>query len=96
MSNSKILLNRNATSSVSLLKSEIITSDISNFASFSISGNLFRVSSTVIIEVVSFVAVVKTEALGNTLEIDFASEPSKDLVKTSKNTIALSMLFKGI
>ena len=74
----------------------MITSDISNFASFNISGNLFRVSSTALLEVVSVVAVVKTEALGNTLEIDFASEPSKALVKTSKNTIALSMLFKGI
>ena len=84
----------NATSSVSLLKSEMITSDMSNFASFNISGNLFRVSSTAILEIVSVVDV-KTEALGNTLEIDFASEPSKALVKTSNNAIALSMLFKG-
>tara|TARA_B100001175_G_C19506788_1_gene641346 strand:+ start:2565 stop:2807 length:243 start_codon:yes stop_codon:yes gene_type:complete len=45
---SNILLSIYVTSRVSLLKSDIKTSDIRNFASLNISGNLFLVSSRLI------------------------------------------------
>jgi len=60
------------------LKSHIITSDINNFASLNISGNLFRVSSR-FIEV--SVDAVYTDTLGKTLEVVFASAPSRTTVQ---------------
>jgi hypothetical protein len=70
-----------------------MTSDMSNFASLKISGNLFRVSS--ILRVVSFVEV-KTVELGNTFETDFASAPRTALTQNTNDIMTLNVLSKGI
>ena len=80
---------------MSLLKSDTITSAISNFESLNNSGNLLRVSSMLERLVVSIV-FVKAEGSGNTFEIDLASEPGRSLIKTKSNMVALNSLFKGI
>ena len=77
---------------MSLLKSEIITSDINSFASEIIAGIRFRVSS--IARLVSFF-VVNTDVLGNTLEALFASAPRKTTVLKKVTIYYLSDLLKG-
>jgi hypothetical protein len=66
---------------------------MSNFASLKISGNLFRVSSKLM--VVSFVDV-KTVELGNTFGTDFTSEPRITLAQNTNGIMTLNILLTGI
>ena len=70
-----------------------MVSDMSNFASLRISGNLFRVSS--IFRVVSF-EDVKTVVLGNTFAMDFTSEPRITLAQNTNGIMSLNNLLTGI
>ena len=82
-----------ATSKVSLLKSDIRTSDINSFASRNISGNLFRVSSR--FNAVS-VEAVNTDIFGKTFEVDFGSAPRRTTAQKKQDVMSLSILLKGI
>ncbi len=77
---------------MSLLKSEITTSDINNLASVIIAGSLFLVSSILIIE---SLFDINTEELGNTFGAETSLAPSKVTVLRKLVIIALNVLFKG-